>query len=78
MTSDNGLPFSDLSPTLVAEAREKTIEAFREAVAGIAAKSIDDAFTLACQLPECRNLSVGDAVPLFIEAFRQELNKSGL
>jgi hypothetical protein len=76
MTSDNGLPFP--SPTPVAQARDKAVEAFREAVAQIAAKSIGDALALACQLPECRNLSIGDAVPLFIEAFRQELNKSGV
>jgi hypothetical protein len=78
MTSNDKLPFGDPSSRSLVEAREKAIEAFREAVAEIAAKSIDDAFTLACQLPQCRDLSIGDAVPIFIEAFRQELNKSGV
>ena len=78
MTSSDKLPFGDPSPRPSVEAREKAIEAFREAVAQIAAKSIEDAFTLAYQLPECRSLSIGDVVPLFIEAFRQELNKSGV
>jgi hypothetical protein len=62
----------------VAEARDKALEALREAVAQIAAKSIEDAFTLAYQLPECRSLSTGDVVALVIDAFRQELNKSGM
>ena len=78
MRSNDELPFGDPSPRPLVEAREKTIEAFREAVAEIAANSIDDAFTLARQLPQCRNLSIGDAVPIFIEAFRQELDKSGV
>lgn len=78
MRSNDELPLGDPSLRPLVEAREKTMEAFREAVAEIAANSIDDAFTLACQLPQCRNLSIGDAVPIFIEAFRQELNKSGV
>jgi hypothetical protein len=75
MGDDNVVPFHDPERPLMGKTRAAAIECYREALPEIAARSIGDAFSLTCQLTGCGNLSIEDALPLFVDAFRRELDK---
>jgi hypothetical protein len=69
--------FDDPDAPLEGAEREAAIQAYREAAAVIAAHAIGQAFGAISRMPGCGGLGCEDALPLFVEAFRRELDKPG-
>jgi hypothetical protein len=78
METSNVVPLFGPDAPLRGRARIAAISVYREALPEIAAKAIGDAFSLTCRLPGCADLSIEDALPMFVSAFRQELDKPAL
>jgi hypothetical protein len=70
-------PFKDPNGPLEGASREAAIQAYREAAEAIAATAVAKTFSFLARLPACRRLGCEDVLPLFGEAFRRELDKSG-
>ena len=70
------IPFRDPDAPLEGEAREAALALFREGLKAIALQAVCEAFSAACEIPGCGKLSGGDAVSLFIEAMRRQLDKA--
>jgi hypothetical protein len=71
----NVIPFRDPDAPLEGAERDAAIKAYREAAEAIAEHALSKAFSVLARLPNCRRLGCEDAYPLFVEAFRRELDK---
>jgi hypothetical protein len=76
-SASNVIPFRDPDVPLENAEREAAIKAYREVAAAIAEQAVAQAFCVLGRLPACRRLGCEDVYPLFGEAFRREVDKSG-
>ena len=72
------IPFRDPDAPLEGEEREAALVLYREGLKPIAHRTMCEALRAACKIPGTGKLSMDDAMPLFVEAMRNELARSGL
>lgn len=72
------IPFRDPDAPLEGEAREAALVLYREGLPLVAHRAVCDALNAACKIPGTGKLSMLDVLPLFVEAMRRELGRSGL
>lgn len=72
------IPFRDPSAPMEGAARDAALELCREGCRGIAAHAVSRAFSEVCKLPGCEQLSIDDAIQVFVEAMQRELSRAEL
>ena len=75
--ASNVVPFRDPDEPLEGAERRAAIKAYWKAAEAIAEQTIAKAFSAVSRQPGCGRLGCEDALPLFVAAFRRELDKPG-
>ena len=73
----NIVPFRTPDAPIEGAERKAAIKSYWKAAEVVAERTICEAFSKAFRMPGCNRIDLNDAVPLFVAAFRRELDKSG-
>lgn len=72
------IPFRDPNAALEGKELEAGLVLYREGLKSVAFRAVCDGLNAACKIPGCEKLPVDYALPLFVEAMRRELDRSGV
>jgi hypothetical protein len=70
--------FRDPDAPLDGQARDAALKLLRDVCREIAAQAVSRGFTEVCKTPGCGELSIEDALPVFVEAMRRQLSRADI